>query len=201
VYAALWSRDLRQGDVFGLTLYPKLKNQPQIVQKPKGWAPGAGSEVALEYPADKQYAVVISHCCEFREGKRERFLIARVQKFPERMESEMRAAIEASNAAVRVDEHQPERREWLEFFVLDPVAGCFEDKRLVDFTTIMSVNKAMRGHIDDEKKAELEQPYREQFRKKLGLFLARDAPDVKQDRRIEPRWKPEGVVSAAAKPE
>jgi hypothetical protein len=195
VYVARWSRNLRQGDIFGLTLYPKLKSQPRIART-HGWQVDAEQAIALEYLADEQYAVVISHCCEFSEGKRERFLIARTQKFPPRMEPEMRATIEASNAAVRVDEDQPERREWLEFFVLDPVVGCFDDdKRLVDFTTIMSVHKTMISHIKDMKKAELEQPHREQFRKKLGLFLARDADDVKEDRRIEPWWKPEADES------
>jgi hypothetical protein len=51
------------------------------------------------------------------------------------------------------------------------------------------------------KKAELEQATREQFRKKLGMFLARDADDVKDDRRIEPWWKPsadEGEGASAA---
>jgi hypothetical protein len=207
MYVPRWSRDPRQGDIFGTYPYPKLKNLPQITERPQGWQGEGGTATVLEYPAEYQYAVLISHCCEFREGKRERFLIARIQSFPPRMSDEMRAQVEASNAAVQIEEPEAatefatpgdgekpepkERYEYLELFVLDPLPGCFADKMLVDFSTIMSIHKGMIPYLKSDKKAEFEQEDREQFRKKLGMFLARDAGDVKEDRRVDPWWTPE----------
>jgi hypothetical protein len=191
MYASRWSRDLRQGDLFGPILYPKLKGVPQIVEKPQGWDKSGKTVVGLEFPADERHAVVLSHCCEFREGKRERYLVARVQEFPDRLPIEMRQAMERSNVAVREEEGADERYEHLEVFILDPIEGYFPDNMVVDFTTIMSLPKSIASIIRDSKKAELEHEHRVLLRKKLGMFLARDAPDVKEDRRIEPTWRPD----------
>jgi hypothetical protein len=183
VYSSKWSRELRQGDVFGLWPYPKLRGSPQLIARPQGWAQDADVLTALEYPAEAKFCVILSHCCEFTEGRRERFLVARLQKVNERWPEEKRAAILASNDTVEV-KGKP-RYEFLEFFALDPLDGCYPDPMLIDFNTITTLTKDALSQVKALKRAELEHPHRIHLRRKLAFFLGRDAPDVAEDKKVD----------------
>jgi hypothetical protein len=178
VYSTRWTQHLRQGDVFGRIPYPKFKGAPQQSQRPAGWAAGAKVSEYLEYPVDQRFAVIVSHDCEFTADRRPHFLVARVQDFSPRISEEQRAAIRAANDAVREKPEAPERFDYIDTFVLEPLSGCFEDNQLVSFTTITALPMSMSGTVLDLKQAELEHEDRVRLRKKLGFFLGRDGDDV-----------------------
>jgi len=174
--------------VFGLWLYPKFKNVPQPVARPQGH----GEDLKVnrwEFPVDECYGIVVSHCCEFNEAKRARFLVARISDFPTRITDAQREKIEASNDAVK-EGAEEERYEYLETFVLEPIPGCFDEKMVVDFTTIMPFPKSEQDRVGALKQAELDQEHRIKLRKKLALFFGRDAPDVADDKKRDPPPRP-----------
>lgn len=188
MYSTRWTRGLRQGDVVGPIDYPKLKNPPQQVHKPAGWGGDPDISTLLEMPASERYAVVVSHDCDFTEAKRPQFLLARIQGFNPQLAVEQRSAIAAANDAVRVlgsetDSQQTEeadggRYDYIDTFVLEPLAGCFDEDMLISFTTITAWPASMLETIVSMKKAELEHEQRVRLRKKLGFFFGREADDV-----------------------
>jgi hypothetical protein len=172
---------------------------PQRNLRPGGWAQDARVNQVLEYPADERYAVIVSHDCEFNEAKRPHFLVARLEDFNPRTSSEQRGAIRAANDAVReVGGTLAERFDYLDTFVFDPLDGCFEEAKLVRFTTITAIPDSMKQTIYDVKRAELEHDDRVRLRKKLAFFFGRDADDVPaEDKRDRPAVASEGQASAS----
>lgn len=186
MYSDRWSARLRQGDVVGPVPYPKLKNPPQKILKPAGWAAGAGASHALEFPVDERYAVIVSHDCEFNEAKRRQFLLARVQDFPDSLAPEVQAQLRAANEAVREEGDDPgERYDYLDAFVLDPLPGSFETERVVSFTTIVAFPMTMVGTVREMKKAELKHEHRHQLRQKIAFFFGRGGGDVPDEEKVD----------------
>jgi hypothetical protein len=96
-----------------------------------------------------------------------------------------REAMMSSNAAVQVED-KPPRYSYLDYYVLDPLDGCFSEYMLIDFTTITAFTKDMVSKVKALKQAELDHDHRVELRRKLAFFLGRDANDVPDERKFTP---------------
>jgi hypothetical protein len=139
---------------------------------------------AVEVPTKVVYAIVISHDCEFNEGKRDQFLAARTRQLDPRLEDDEIDALRLGNRIL--DATATEVSIAVDTFFLEPIPGRFEEPRIVDFCTITPfpmklLNEAMRC-----KCAELQQEHRVYLREKLALFFGRQADDVPEDQKFDP---------------
>jgi hypothetical protein len=123
-----------------------------------------------------RYALVVSHDCDFNEGKRDFFLAASIHDLnrqdekPERLEK-----LRLDNDA---DRHTPANQIALRGFLLEPIPGAFEEPKLAVFDTITPIAMKFRGDMLKVKRAEMEHEHRVMLRKKLGLFVSREEDDV-----------------------
>ena len=180
MYSARWTQGLRQGDIVGPVLYPRLRNAPDEVEISKSLIGNPQSSQLLQMPADERFAVIVSHDCDVTAAKgRSHVLLARIREFDRQLSEETRQEIRAANDAVRIDEgsEDGQRYEYIDTFVLDPLPGSFDEPMLVQFTTITSWPIRVYDSLVAKKKAELEHEHRVQLRNKLGFFLGRAADD------------------------
>lgn len=191
MYSNRWTPGLRQGDVVGPIIYPKLKGPPQINHRPQGWGDDRKVNLSLEQPAYERYAVVASHDCEFNDGKRALFLMARLDDLNRDVKQEQVEAIRAANDAIRIEEKEegedeaPPRYDYIDTFVFDPVAGAFDTEKLVRFTTLTAWPEDMLDYVISLKRAELEHEYRVRFQRKLAFFLGREADDEPDENKFD----------------
>jgi hypothetical protein len=128
---------------------------------------------------------VVSHCCEFNQGKRNKFLVARLQSPRGNLSAEEKGGLEKSNdVEARVAEGGDVAG--VDSFLLDPLPGQFDDQRLVSFTTTTPMPMGMSDDFLKAKVAELDQANRELFRKKLAWFVGRYAEDIPDDQKSLP---------------
>ena len=183
MYASRWSQTLRQGDIIGPLPFPKVQKTAQLIARPKGWDQDAEILAGLEYQAAEEYCMVISHDCEFTEAKRERFIVARIQDINDRRSAEDKALLLASNKPLAAEEDPTERRfAFVETYVLDPLAPCWERHRMVDFTALLTLpRKPWFAWAKEMKRAELDHDRRLELRLKVAYFFGRgtgeDLPD------------------------
>lgn len=182
MYSELWSHGLRQGDVVGPIAFPLLGAQFQRVS-PSGSlveAPAPGTPTGIIVPAEPSFVVVVSHDCEFNEGKRNKLLVARLQSMPGHLTSDQENALRESNdLEVRVARKL--KVAGIDNWLFAPVAGVFETEQVANFGTITPLPMKLSGELLDLKRAELLHEHRVLFRKKLAYFLGRDAEDVPDD--------------------
>jgi hypothetical protein len=205
VYASAWSPRLRQGDIFGKIHYPLSKAGFQLVSEetsPAVDAPQGGVQLMM-VRGNPRYAMVLSHDCEFNEGKRPHFLIGRIEGIPKTLSDEQVAEMVAgNNYEARAREGKPAA---IDTFVVDPLEGAFDEYQRVSFSSIVPLPMSMKEDMLKLKCAELDHEQRVLLRSKLAAFFGRSAQDVPEDYK-EPRpadstdlkWKevdvPEGVV-------
>ena len=182
----MWSQRLRQGDVFGLIDYPSAKAGLQRATSPAAHpAHGELADPKLAIMAcSARYAVVVSHDCDFNEGKREYFLAASIHELdprdrkPERLEK-----LRLDNDAHR---HSPANQIALRGFLLEPVPGCFDEPMLAVFDTITPISMRFKAEKLKLKRAEMDQEHRVQLREKLALFVARAVDDIAHELKVNP---------------
>lgn len=198
MYSARWTQGrLRQGDIVGPILYPKLKGNPQQRHNPEGWGGDANVNYSLEMPAEHRYAVVITHDCDFTAARRDQFLLARINNFGRDVTDEQRAEIRMANDAVRIENEVEEsdaevegsdaevRFEYLDTFVVSELPGHLNEEMLVNFSTIFPWPKSMIPVVLDLKRAEMEHQHRIRLRQKLGFYFAREAEDEPDERKVD----------------
>lgn len=187
MYSELWSRGLRQGDVVGKIALPLLGTEFEVVAPSRSLVepPVSGLPPRILVPSDSCFIVVVSHDCEFNEGKRNKLLVARLQSMPGhftpdqkqdlRVSNDLEARVAAKLTVAGVD-------NW----VFDPLTGAFDVEQVANFATITPLPMKLRDQLVTRKRAELvhEQPVL--FRKKLAFFLGRDAEDVPESQKGPP---------------
>jgi hypothetical protein len=179
VYLDCWSPGLRQGDIVGKISLPLLgakfevlAGAQSLVAPPPDQAP---KRVVVE--TTETLVVVISHDCEFNERKRNKLLVARLQRTQGNLTPEQREALRASNdVEVRVLAELPVAG--VDCWVFDPLPGIFDKERIASFTTITPLPMGMHDELLTSKKAELRHDERVKFRSKLAWFMGRDAEDI-----------------------
>jgi len=177
VYSEKWSPGLRQGDLFGEVPFPFAK-------KSFAWITTGGLGQTLlpqsaQVEAQPRYAMVLSHDCEFNEGKRTHFLVARVESLSKSLTSDELEALRAGNdVESAADQGRPVA---LDTFVVDPIEHVFAEFRRVNFAAAVSFPMDMTDYALDCKKAELLQEHRVRLRRKLSYFFGREADDIPED--------------------
>lgn len=191
MYSAKWSPGLRQGDILGPIPLPLMGNSFGLVITSNTLiAPEVGDEkFSVTIEAQKVVVTVISHDCEFNEGKRNKLLVARLQKpqgnFTEQERQDLRdsndvqARSDAGLTVMAVDS-----------FLLDPVPGVFDEAQVVNFATITPLPMKMVNDLKGQKRAELDQATRVLFRLKLAWFVGRAAEDIPEDDKVDPPSPP-----------
>jgi len=135
-------------------------------------------EVILQ--GDYYHLAIVSHCCEFNEGKRAKFLVARLQTVRGDLSSEQLEAVRLSND-IEARAEAGEAIDGLDGFLFEPVPGQFDQPMVASFQTITPIPTSMADSLKSTKRAELEHDVRVQFRRKLGFFFGREADDVPED--------------------
>ncbi len=131
-----------------------------------------------------RYAVVVSHDCDFNEGKREYFLAASIHELDQRdRKPERTEKLRLDNDARR---HSPANQIALRGFLLEPIPGCFEEPMLAIFDTITPISMRFKAEMVRLKRAEMEHEHRVRLREKLALFLARGVDDISQELKVDP---------------
>ncbi len=186
MYSAKWSPTLRQGDVLGPLPIPLVGNKQEVVYETSDpLTRPEGSAAKWTYRAPLKHVIVASHDCEFNEGKRDRLLLARLHTVnpktePAKLEAlRLSNDVEAQNAAGR-------KVDQVDSFVLDPLAGEFENHQFAVFSTLTAFSMELDLSLHDKKKAELEHTQRLLFRRKLAWYFLRTPEDVPEDAKRNP---------------
>jgi hypothetical protein len=187
VYSELWSPGLRQGDVVGPIAFPLLGAQFQRVA-PSGTlveAPPPGTTTGIIVSAESSFVVIVSHDCEFNEGKRNKLLVARLQSMPGHFTAAQSNDLRESNdLEARVAKHVPVAG--IDNWVFAPIVSAFETEQVANFGTITPLPMKLFGELVYVKRAELLHEQRALFRKKLAYFVGRDADDVPESEKQSP---------------
>lgn len=144
-----------------------------------------GDELTVTMKTENVLVTVISHDCEFNEGKRNKLLVAKLQKPQGNLEVDERAALRASND-VEARAQAGLTVAGVDGFVFEPLESVFEDERIASFTTITPLPMKMKDELFRSKRAELEHDQRVLFRSKLAWFVGRAAEDVPDSEKVEP---------------
>lgn len=185
MYSDVWSPTLRQGDVLGPVPVPMVGNQQEVLSRVASPAATVGGRVEqVLFPLKSRYVAVVSHDCEFNEGKRDRLLLARIQGAPKDKPDVIEALrrsndIEARHAA-------GEQVDGVDNYLLEPIPGEFDWPHVVVFSTIMPFSTTGLRDFHLAKKAELEHEHRLRFRTKLAWFFIRSPEDVDADQKMPP---------------
>jgi len=143
---------------------------------------------------DYHYLAVISHCCEFNDGKRNKFLLARLKGVPGNFsDDDLRALRLSNNVAKRAEEGADVAG--VDAFVVEPIPNAFESEQVVAFTTITAFPIAMRNDLAKVKRAEMDHAARVQFREKLAWFLGRSGDDIPEDEKSVPPEPDDGEAT------
>lgn len=196
MYSARRSPRLRQGDILGPLPLPLLGTEFSIEFKSKTLIqPALGAqEFNVTLRAEEMLVTVISHDCEFNEGKRNKLLVARLQKVRGNLDAEQRADLRASNdVEARAAAELPVAG--VDGFIFDPVDGLFDEEQAASFTTITPLPMKMKDELYAQKRVELDHDSRVLFRRKLAWFFGRDAEDIPDEEKIDPPG-PEQAVDA-----
>jgi hypothetical protein len=197
VYTERWSPRLRQGDVFGPIYYPLSKKAGFQRVSPETSIAVSVAEVGITQllvSGSERLAVVVSHDCEFSEGKRDHFSIARLQALPrdvltsdDKLE-ELRAG---NNYLARAREGHPAA---IDTFLYEPLSGQFEEPHILNLQSIVPLPIALKEEMLRCKRAELEHEHRSYLRAKVGAFFGRDSADIPEEHKITPPSDPSTLV-------
>jgi hypothetical protein len=186
VYSERWSPTLRQGDILGPVLLPLVGKRHEVISTLGGLADESGADPdRMILTAARRYVAVVSHDCEFNEGKRDRLLLARVQEIPRELTEEQQAALRESND-VEARHDVGKNVAGVDSFLLDPLDGHFENPQVVVFTTITPFPMKTADDLHAEKRAELRHEHRLLLRRKLAWFFLRTQDDVAEDEKRPP---------------
>lgn len=178
MYSDRWSPTLRQGDIIGPILLPLVGNKQEAISvmgSIRDEVGGTPKQMILD--ASHRLVAVVSHDCEFNEGKRDRILVARVKEVPRDLSDDALAAMRLSND-VEARHAADEAVDGVDNFLLDPCPDVYESPHVVVFTTITPYPIKMVDQLHAAKRAELRHDQRLLFRRKLAWFFLRNPEDV-----------------------
>lgn len=186
MYSDRWSPALRQGDIIGPINVPLVGNgkSPEVTAKLVDVERGS-TDVAERWiiNAAPRLVTVISHDCEFNEGKRDRLLVARMTAPTFNRQTVSLEEVIASND---VDGRQRDglKVHGVDGWVFNPLDGVMEDHQAAAFSTIMPITHALLRQLHAAKKGELTHEQRLLFRRKLAYYFVRSDEDVPEDDKL-----------------
>lgn len=133
---------------------------------------------SVTVPTQSAFVVVISHCCEFNPGKRNRVLLARLEAMPGHLTEEQLDAIRAANDFEPIAEAR-DSVPGVDNFVFSPLPEAFDHEMVAVFSSSTPFPMKHQDALLGVKRAELEHEVRLLFRKKLAWFVGgRDPNDI-----------------------
>jgi hypothetical protein len=196
VYADRWSPGLRQGDVLGKVPFPLAKSGFRGLPDVGGLSgTGAGAPTQFLIEGNPRYVMVVSHDCEFNEGKRTHFTVARIDSIDARTSDDELDILRLGNDVQRAAEEG--KTIALDTFFLEPLRGAFDQPHRVNFATLVSIPMQLKSEAVKLKKAELEHAVRILLRRKLTFFFGRDADDIPDEAKRDRPQAEEGAEPQA----
>lgn len=128
----------------------------------------------------RRYVIVVSHDCDFNQGNREFFLVARLHPLSRGQKAEDKLELLRRGNDPR-ERTGAGRRIGINVFLIEPVPGHFDEPMIGSFELIIPVSVNFREHMLKRKIAEMEHHDREWLRGKLAIFLARPEDDISED--------------------
>ena len=186
MYSYRWSPGLRQGDIVGEIFFPTLGSDIQVVTTTRSLHPEVATATTdrVLVPGQPRFVVIVSHDCEFNEGKRNRLLVARIDSVPGNLTPQQINDLRESND-VRTRAEAGKTVAGADSFLLAPVPGAFNEEKVAVFTTITPLSMKMRDGLVERKRAEMDQEHRILFREKLAWFLGRAADDIEDEEKVD----------------
>lgn len=187
MYSERWSRCLRQGDILGGVWFPGRAFTVKVTVPDVGTGSGMRpfTDPMLSAAAHQSDVMVISHDCEFNEGKRTHFIVARIEGVSNISPDEMAVRLSANSMQTALELGIP---LWADSFPLAPSRTLFGDERYrrVNFCRVMSLPMTDVAAFLEQKKAELMHQDRQNLRFKLGAFFGRAADDIPDEDKYVP---------------
>lgn len=137
------------------------------------------------FSAPMKYVAVVSHDCEFNEGKRDRLLVARMSSVDKRWDEERLESLRQSND-VEARHEAGEEVNSVDSFLLEAIPDEFESCHLALFSTLTPFSMSLAKSLHLAKKAELDHQQRLLFRRKLAWYFMRNPDDVPDDEKRAP---------------
>lgn len=187
MYSPRWSKRLRQGDVISELLLPTMGKNFGVMTVASGLSTTVSGSVVKQVliPAEKHSVMVISHCCEFNEGKRNKILVARLQSVRANWSQEKVDALKESND-IKVPTEDGRNIAGVDSFYLDPIEGLLPKAQTAMFTSITPLPMAMKDEILERKIAELHHDTRLLLREKLAWFFGgRTKEDIPDEHKVD----------------
>jgi hypothetical protein len=175
VYSDRWSGRLRQGDILGPIAFPNLGVDFSVSFRSRSLVTPTDQpdKLTITMPAEDTLVTVISHDCEFNEGKRNKLLVAKLQPVPRNLSLDEREALRQSNDVVaRIKAKLTVAG--VDSFLFAPLDGVFDEEQVANFGTITPLPMKMAEELRSMKRAELDPDARVLFRFKLAHFVARE---------------------------
>jgi hypothetical protein len=168
-----WSEQLRQGDVVGPIRFPNYTANMTVPAQLSSLSMSAESgELQNRIIVDsKSYKVVVlSHCCEFNDDKRDRLLVAPIWPAPADKVDSLR---ENNDVIRRLSQDGVDTVGWVNSFLYEEAAGVFDRPNAVRFEQMVSLPKAWHDDFMADKQVEITDAVRDQLRLKLAYFFYR----------------------------
>jgi hypothetical protein len=188
--AVLDATSLRQGDVLKGVYLPRysLLNLSLLHKLDKEGELQFDDRAVMK--ASRGFAVVLSQCCEFNEGKRNAFSLARLVKAKEALLPKIsmwgvnlaelvparytKMAVDILQAANKLDEEHPNNAA-VNVYLYDVHGNVLTEPYIVDFTQVFSIKIEDSPKLLKMKVLELDNEHRLEFQLKLGYFYSRPA--------------------------
>jgi hypothetical protein len=134
-------------------------------------------------PISIRHAVVISHDCEFNEGKRKYMALARIDHLDLRRPQEELDAMRRANSPTTASAEGLSVQ--FDAFYLDPLPEQFDGPRVINFQTITPFPMSMKAEILAVKCGELTPTARRDLRGRLAAFFGRDGEEEEGEGQAE----------------
>lgn len=199
------SNVLRQGDIIRDVYFPRYSlSELRVLHKLNDEGEVLFADGAI-VKAEKRFAIVLSQCCEFNDGKRNAFSLGAVRPVSEILGQQrsvgaiVRGFLQSPNSlAVTLAQLVPwpksasrqmdlnvlrqanritpsSENKAVNVFLLESDGVFLTEPHIADFSQVVSVNMKALKHVVRSKVLEMEQTHRRQFQLKLGYFYAREA--------------------------
>lgn len=199
------SNVLRQGDIIKDVYFPRYSlSDLRILHR-------FGDDGEMQFAdgaivkAEKRFAIVLSQCCEFNEGKRNAFSLGAMQPASEFLGQQRSLAAmvrgflqpprwlavtlaelvpwpKSASGQMALDDLRRANRvdpssenKAVNVFLLEADGIYLTEPYIANFSQVVSVSMKALKHVTRSKVLEMEQAQRRQFQLKLGYFYAREA--------------------------
>jgi hypothetical protein len=180
---------LRQGDVIRGMYLPRYSLSTLSLLHKMGAAGGLEYEHRAILKAEQGFAVVISQCCEFNQGKRNAFSLARLLSVrqalwpdPPRWGFSLAELVPAKWTGVAVGKlreantvTEEGENAAVNVYLYDADGHVLTEPHIVDFTQVMSVRMEDKDKVLRGKALQLDREHRLEFQFKLSYFYSRPA--------------------------